>query len=349
MTTATASNSARIGINGFGRIGRCLLRAIAERGLMTQLQPVVINELTDLATLKYVTQYDSTHGRFVGELRIDQQQLWVNQQPVSVLSQADLQQIDWRPYQIDLLFECTGTYSDRAVAEQQLAQGAGRVIFAHPAHQDVDATVILGFNEQQLQGTERIVSSGSCSTNCVIPLLNALDQAFGIRRGVTTTLHSAMNDQPVIDAYHSNLRRTRAAVASIIPVETALPKGIERLLPHLKGCFQSLHVRVPTLNVSAMDLSLELSAAVDIATINDCLRQLSEQLPAFVGYTDEPHASVDFNHDPRSAIIDATQTRVSDRHLVKLFVWFDNEWGFSNRMLDTALTLLQAAAKRSTN
>jgi D-erythrose 4-phosphate dehydrogenase len=332
--------AARIGINGFGRIGRCVLRALHERHLHQSLQVVVINELTDLPTLKYITQYDSTHGRFPGTLDISGQQLLVNGQSIELLNQADLDAIDWQPYALDLLMECTGTYSERALAERQVEQGATRLLFSHPAHSDVDATVIAGFNDDQLQGHERIVSAGSCSTNCVIPILATIDQHFGIERGVTTTIHSAMNDQPVIDAYHSNLRRTRAAVSSIIPVDTQLPKGIERLMPQLAGCFESLHVRVPTLNVSVMDLSLHLKTQVQADHINALLQQTAERLPHLFGYSREPHASVDFNHDPRSGIIDSTQTRVSDGRLVKIFIWFDNEWGFANRMIDAALALL---------
>ncbi len=331
---------ARIGINGFGRIGRCVLRAIHERQLESQLQVVVINEPTDLATLKYVAQYDSTHGRFPGTLEVKGKQLHVDGKPIEVLNQPNLDAIDWHPYKLDVLLECSGSYSDRATADRQLSQGAGKVLFSHPAQADVDATCIVGFNDDQLTGREHILSAGSCSTNCVIPILHTLDQAFGIERGVTTTIHSAMNDQPVIDAYHSNLRQTRAAVSSIIPVDTQLPKGIGRLLQHLEDRFESLHVRVPTLNVSVMDLSLQLRSAVNQDQVNQRLKQLSDSMPHLIGYSTEPHASVDFNHDPRSGIVDATQTRVSHDHLLKLFVWFDNEWGFANRMIDVALKIL---------
>jgi D-erythrose 4-phosphate dehydrogenase len=201
----------------------------------------------------------------------------------------------------------------------------------------VDNTIIYGLNHLSLTPEQRIVSNGSCSTNCLLPILAVLDKAFGIEAGVTTTIHSAMNDQPVIDAYHSDLRRTRAAGQSIIPVNTGLHIGVARLMPHLEGKIESLHLRVPTINVSVLDISLQLRIATDATAVNALLQQASQQhLAGILGITFEAHASIDFNHDARSGIVDATQTRVSDGHLLKLLVWFDNEWGFANRMLDTA-------------
>jgi erythrose-4-phosphate dehydrogenase len=330
----------RIAINGFGRIGRSILRALYERNLQDQLQVVAINELADLASVSYMLRYDSTHGRFSGSVEQTENGLLVNGDVIQVFHETEVSSLPWQVLEIDLVLECTGVVTNSDHAELHLVQGAKRVLISHPAEADVDATVIQGFNQQTLDFDNKIISNGSCSTNCLIPVLQLLNTQFGIERGMTTTIHSAMNDQPVIDAYHSDLRRTRAAVQSIIPVETSLAKGIARLMPELVNKFESLHVRVPTLNVSALDVTLQLNQDVSAEQINEVLKQATEnELAGILAFTQEPHASVDFNHDPHSGVVDATQTRVSDGSLVKLMIWFDNEWGFANRMLDTALQL----------
>jgi erythrose-4-phosphate dehydrogenase len=335
----------RIAINGFGRIGRSVLRALYERNLQDQLQVVAINELADLESVSYMLRYDSTHGRFPGSVEINESGLGatgitVNGDAIQVFHEPEVSSLPWQALEIDLVLECTGVVTDSDHAELHLVQGAKRVLISHPAESGVDATVIQGFNQQTLHAENKIISNGSCSTNCLIPVLQLLNTQFGIARGMTTTIHSAMNDQPVIDAYHSDLRRTRAAVQSIIPVETGLAKGITRLMPELEGKFESLHVRVPTINVSVLDVTLQLKQDVTIEQVNEVLRHAAEnELAGILAFTQEPHASVDFNHDPHSGVVDATQTRVSDGSLVKLLIWFDNEWGFANRMLDTALQL----------
>ena len=330
----------RIAINGFGRIGRSILRALYERNLQDQLQVVAINELADLASVSYMLRYDSTHGRFSGSVEQTENGLLVNGDVIQVFHETEVSSLPWQVLEIDLVLECTGVVTNSDHAELHLVQGAKRVLISHPAEADVDATVIQGFNQQTLDFDNKIISNGSCSTNCLIPVLQLLNTQFGIERGMTTTIHSAINDQPVIDAYHSDLRRTRAAVQSIIPVETSLAKGIARLMPELVNKFESLHVRVPTLNVSALDVTLQLNQDVSAEQINEVLKQAAEnELAGILAFTQEPHASVDFNHDPHSGVVDATQTRVSDGSLVKLMIWFDNEWGFANRMLDTALQL----------
>lgn len=329
----------RLAINGYGRIGQCILRAWAERKDCRGLAMIALNELSDLDTLAYLTRYDTIHGRFPGKVEHANNQLWINDQPISVLCSATPDGLPWADLNIDLLLECTGSFKDRATAELHLKAGAKRLLFSHPAEADVDATIVRGVNLDQLTPDMRIVSAASCTTNCVIPLLKLLDDTFGIEHGTTTTIHSVMNDQPVSDAYNKNdLRLTRSAMASIIPVETGLAKGINRLLPHLEGRIASTHLRVPTLNVSAMDLTLCLQRDTTVAEINQLLRNASEgALQGIMGYTEEPNASVDFNHDPRSSIVDATQTHVAGKRLVKLLCWFDNEWGFANRMLDIAI------------
>jgi erythrose-4-phosphate dehydrogenase len=330
----------RIAINGFGRIGRSILRALYERNLPDQLQVVAINELADLESVSYMLRYDSTHGRFSGSVETKENGLIVNGDAIQVFHESEVSSLPWQSLGIDLVLECTGVITNRDHAELHLVQGAKRVLISHPAESSVDATVIQGFNQHTLRADNKIISNGSCSTNCLIPVLQLLNTEFGIKRGMTTTIHSAMNDQPVIDAYHSDLRRTRAAVQSIIPVETGLAIGIARLMPELANKFESLHIRVPTLNVSVLDVTLQLEENVTVEQVNSVLKQATEsQLEGILAFTQEPHASVDFNHDPHSGVVDATQTRVSDGSLVKLMIWFDNEWGFANRMIDTALQL----------
>ena len=239
---------------------------------------------------------------------------------------------------MDIVLECTGAFSDRYTAEQHLQQGAGKVLFSQPAQADVDQTVVFGVNHRELRAAHRIASNASCTTNAILPVIKALDDAVGIEFGTITTIHSAMNDQPVLDAYHhTDLRKTRAASQSIIPVDTELAKGLERILPDMAGRFTAQALRVPTLNVSALDLTVQTRQDTDVAAINRILREASKTgFDGVLGYTEELLASCDFNHDPRSSIVDASQTRVSGRRLVKVLTWFDNEWGYANRMLDVA-------------
>ena len=337
----------RIAINGFGRIGRCVLRALYENGYRQDMEVVAINELADIESLSYMLRYDSTHGRFSGTVSIaDEQHLMVNGDRIRVCHIGDPAELDWAALDVDLVLECSGQIRSREDAELHLSRGAKKVLISNPADSAVDNTVIYGHNHDSLSADQRIVSNGSCSTNALIPVLTLIDQAYGIEAGVTTTIHSAMNDQPVIDAYHSDMRRTRSAVQSIIPVDTGLPAGIERLMPQLAGKIESLHVRVPTINVSALDISLQLTHATDADAVNALLAGASnERFDGILGLTREAHASIDFNHDPRSAIVDATQTRVSGGRLLKLLVWFDNEWGFANRMLDTASEMVDVSGR----
>ncbi len=338
----------KIAINGFGRIGRCVLRAIYERNLQDDIEIVAINELADCETISYMLRYDSTHGRFPYRVTVADDQLNIvvdgkNSHSIQVLHHADLQDLPWSSLDVDVVLECTGQFKSHQVLSHHLTAGAKKVLLSQPGEPDVDFTLIAGVNDDELQAQHRIISIGSCSTNCVLPVMKILHEQYEIENGVTTTIHSAMNDQSVIDAYHSDLRRTRAAVTSIIPVDTALPKGIARIMPHLDGRIESLHLRVPTLNVSAMDLSLQLKRSADVDSLNSLLeRHCKQHLMNIIGFTEEPHASVDFNHDARSGVIDGTQTRVSGQHLVKLLIWFDNEWGFANRMVDGLLNPLIA-------
>jgi D-erythrose 4-phosphate dehydrogenase len=291
----------RVAINGFGRIGRSVLRALYESGKRDQIEIVAVNELSQPEGMAHLLQ---------------------------------------QSLQVDLVLDCTGVYGSKADGERHIDAGAKKVLFSHPGSADLDNTIIYGVNHDTLLPEHRVVSNGSCTTNCIIPVIKAIDDAFGIDSGTITTIHSAMNDQPVIDAYHSDLRRTRAASQSIIPVDTKLHKGIERIFPKFSNKFEAISVRVPTVNVTAMDLSVTINTNVKVNDINQTIVNASRcTLHNIVDYTEAPLVSIDFNHDPHSAIVDGSQTRVSNGHLVKMLVWCDNEWGFANRMLDTALVM----------
>ncbi|MDX2463173.1 MAG: glyceraldehyde 3-phosphate dehydrogenase NAD-binding domain-containing protein [Porticoccus sp.] len=326
----------RAAINGYGRIGRSVLRALYESNRCEQIQVVAINEPADGKTIAHLTKYDSTHGRFPGTVDISGDVLTINGDAISVFHHEDIQQLPWAELKIDVVLECSGTFTDRKTAELHLLAGAKKVVFSQPAEPTVDATIVMGVNESTLTGHETIISNASCSTNCVVPVIKTLNEVFDVDGGVITTIHSAMNDQPVIDAYHdTDLRKTRAAIQSIIPVDTELARGIDRMLPNLSGCFEAQAMRVPTINVSVIDLSVLLKTDVDTATVNRVLQQAANgSLAGILGYTEEPLASCDFNHDPRSGIVDASQTRVSRQRLVKVLIWFDNEWGYANRMVE---------------
>ena len=330
----------RVAINGFGRIGRNVLRALYETGRRAEITVVAINELAEAAGMAHLLKYDTSHGRFAFDVRQERDLLWVGDDTIRILHHAAIDALPWRELDVDVVLECTGVYGSRADGEAHLQAGAKKVLFSHPGGSDLDATVVFGVNEQALKQTDRIVSNASCTTNCIIPVIKLLDDAFGIESGTVTTIHSAMHDQQVIDAYHSDLRRTRAASQSIIPVDTKLAAGITRIFPKFNDRFEAIAVRVPTINVTAIDLSVSVREAVRACEVNALLQNASEgAFRGIVDYTELPLVSVDFNHDPHSAIVDGTQTRVSGQRLIKTLVWCDNEWGFANRMLDTTLAM----------
>lgn len=330
----------RVAINGFGRIGRNVLRALFESGRNRLIEVVAINDVAKPEGIAHLLKYDTAHGRFAFDVHLEKGNLMVAGNEIRLLAQPDIDLLPWRELGVDLVMECTGVFDDRASGQAHLDAGAKRVLFSSPGTPDLDNTIIFGSNEDTLTPEHKLVSNGSCTTNCIVPVIQALDDAFGVQSGTITTIHSSMHDQQVIDAYHDDLRRTRAASQSIIPVDTRLARGIERILPKFAGKFEAIAVRVPTINVTAMDLSVTTAKEVTIDEVNAALERAKHgRLAGILDYTEEPLVSVDFNHDPHSCIVDGTQTRVSHRHLVKTLVWCDNEWGFANRMIDTSLAM----------
>lgn len=328
----------RVAINGYGRIGRSVLRALYENGYRDHLQVVAINELSDIETMSYLTRYDTTHGRFPKPVHTQGDTLIIGDDEIRCFSCAEPESLHWAELGIDMVLECSGSFSERGKAQAYIDAGVPRLLLSQPAAANVDATIVYGFNHGDIRADHTIVSAASCTTNCLIPVLDTLKAFAGVEHGTTQTIHSAMNDQPVIDGYHTkDLRLTRAALSSIIPVDTGLSRGITRMMPELDGKMGCNAVRVPTLNVSVIDLVIRTKRNVTKQEINQQLQKAATlKYLGLMGFTQEPHASVDFNHDPRSVIIDGTQTQVVDGRMVKLLCWFDNEWGYANRMLDVA-------------
>ncbi|MCP3942717.1 MAG: erythrose-4-phosphate dehydrogenase [Desulfobacteraceae bacterium] len=333
-----------IAINGYGRIGRCVARALYEsKEFCDKLNLVAINETAPADALYYLTRSDSTHGRFPLGIKKCKEGLLIGEDTIHLFQEKNIVNLPWKDLGVDVVLDCTGVHDDREAAELHLLSGAGKVIYSHPAKDEMDATIVYGVNHHTLRPGHTIISNASCTTNCLIPILDVLDRNLGIDSGVITTIHSAMHDQPVIDAYNKDLRKTRSAMHSIIPVTTSLEKGIGKILPQMEGKFETLALRVPTTNVSIMDITLVGKSDTNVNAINQMLTQAAETaFKGILGVCDEQLVSCDFNHDPRSAIIDLPQTRVSGKRLIKIQAWFDNEWGYSNRMLDTTLAALEA-------
>lgn len=330
----------RLAINGFGRIGRSVLRALYESGKCDQIVVVAINELAEPDAMAHLLKYDSSHGRFFKKVTHSQEFLFVGDDNIRILHLPDIHLLPWRDLDIDIVLDCTGVFGNREHGQRYIDAGAKKVLFSHPGSHDLDNTIIYGVNEQTLRPTDRFVSNGSCTTNCIVPVIKILDEQFGIESGAITTIHSSMNDQQVIDAYHPDLRRARAASQSIIPVDTKLHLGIGRVFPKFSDKFEAISVRVPTINVTAMDLTVTVNMKVNVNDVNQSLKDAANStLSGILDYTEVALVSIDFNHDPHSAIVDGSQTRVSNHHLIKMLVWCDNEWGFANRMLDTALAM----------
>ena len=333
--------TARIAINGYGRIGRSVLRALYECGYREHLEPAALNEPAPAAAIGYLTRHDTVHGRFPDAVEEGDGCLRIGEDELRLSAETDPAHLPWRDLDIDIVLECSGRFVVPRELRRHLDAGARRVLLSQPGSREIPA-VVRGVNDESRPADAQIVSCASCTTNAVTPVIAVLDRALGAEGGTITTLHSAMNDQPVLDAYHgcSDLRLMRAAGSSMIPAKTQLAQGIGRILPHLDGCFSACAMRVPVLNVSAMNLLLQVRRSTDVEAVNELLAAASQgALAGILGYSEEPLASCDFNHDRRSGIVDADQTRVSCGHLVNTLIWFDNEWGFANRMLDLACIL----------
>ena len=335
----------KVAINGYGRIGRNILRAHYESGKKHDIQIVAINDLGDPNTNAHLTQYDTAHGRFPGTVGVDGEYMVVNGDRIRVLANRNPAELPWRELGVDVVMECTGFFTTKEKASAHLRGGAAKVIISAPGGKDVDATIVYGVNHGVLKASDTIISNASCTTNCLAPLVQPLHQAIGVESGLMTTIHSFTNDQVLTDVYHEDLRRARAAGHSMIPAKTGAAAAVGLVLPELNGKLDGFAIRVPTINVSVVDLTFTASRATSVDEVNATMKAASQgALQGVLGYNTAPLVSVDFNHDPRSSVFDATQTRVSaDGRLVKVLSWYDNEWGFSNRMLDTAVALMAAA------
>jgi glyceraldehyde 3-phosphate dehydrogenase len=334
----------KVGINGYGRIGRNILRALYEANRQKDIQIVALNDLGDAKTNAYLTQYDTVHGKFRGEVQVDGDSMVVNGDRIRVLAERDPAKLPWGQLGVDLVFECTGLFTSKAKASAHITGGAKKVIISAPGEKDVDATIVYGVNHNVLKSSHTVISNASCTTNCLAPVAKVLNDKIGITAGVMTTIHSYTNDQVLTDVFHKDLRRARSATMSMIPTKTGAAAAVGLVLPELNGKLDGFAVRVPTINVSLVDLSFTAKRATSIEEINAAMKEASNgSLKGVLAYTDAPLVSVDFNHDPASSTYDATMTKVIDGTMVKVCAWYDNEWGFSNRMLDTALVWAKAA------
>jgi glyceraldehyde 3-phosphate dehydrogenase len=334
----------KVGINGYGRIGRNVLRALYESKRTGDIQIVAINDLCDANTNAHLTRYDTAHGRFPGQVHVDGDSMVVNGDRIRVVAQRDPAKLPWGELGADLVMECTGLFTSKAKASAHLAGGAKRVLISAPGGDDVDATVVFGVNHAVLKASHTVVSNASCTTNCLAPLAKVLHDGIGINAGIMTTIHAYTNDQVLTDVYHSDVRRARSATMSQIPTKTGAAAAVGLVLPALKGKLDGFSVRIPTINVSLVDLSFIAARKTSIEEIHGLVKAASNgALKGILAYNDQPLVSVDFNHDPASSTYDATLTKVIDGSMVKVCAWYDNEWGFSNRMLDTALAWSRAS------
>ncbi|CAM8649073.1 GapA Glyceraldehyde-3-phosphate dehydrogenase/erythrose-4-phosphate dehydrogenase [Burkholderiales bacterium] len=334
----------RVAINGYGRIGRNVLRAHYEGGKKHDIQIVAINDLGDPNTNAHLTRYDTAHGKFPGTVAVEGDSMVVNGDRIRVFANRDPAALPWGELGVDVVMECTGFFTSKEKASAHLKGGAKKVIISAPGGKDVDATVVFGVNHGVLRSSHTVISNASCTTNCLAPVVKVLDAALGIESGLMTTIHAYTNDQVLTDVYHEDLRRARSATMSMIPTKTGAAAAVGLVLPDLNGKLDGFAMRVPTINVSVVDLSFMSKKPTTVEAVNAMMKAASEgELKGVLGYNVEPLVSIDFNHDPRSSIFDSTQTRVSpDGRLVKILSWYDNEWGFSNRMLDTTVTLMGA-------
>jgi glyceraldehyde 3-phosphate dehydrogenase len=334
----------KVGINGYGRIGRNILRALYEGKHGGAIKIVAINDLGDANTNAHLTHYDTVHGRFHGEVHVDGDSMVVNGDRIRVVAQRDPTKLPWAELGVDFVLECTGLFTSKAKASAHIAAGAKKVLISAPGGDDVDATIVYGVNHGVLKSSHSVVSNASCTTNCLVPLVKVLHEKIGILAGVMNTVHSYTNDQVLTDVYHSDLRRARSATMSMIPTKTGAAAAVGLVMPELKGKIDGFSIRVPTINVSFVDFTFTAARKTTVDEINGAIKTAAGgALQGILAYNDQPLVSVDFNHDPASSTYDATLTKVIEGTLVKVCSWYDNEWGFSNRMLDTLLAWSKAA------
>ncbi|MGH8318023.1 MAG: type I glyceraldehyde-3-phosphate dehydrogenase [Steroidobacteraceae bacterium] len=334
----------KVGINGYGRIGRNVLRALYEGRRTGEVQIVALNDLGDAKTNAHLTRYDTVHGRFPGEIKVDGDSMVVNGDRIRVLAERDPAKLPWGSLGVEYVFESTGLFTSKAKAVAHLTGGAKRVVISAPGGEDVDATIVYGVNHQVLSSKHTVISNASCTTNCLAPVAKVLHEAIGISAGIMTTIHSYTNDQVLTDVYHKDLRRARSATMSQIPTKTGAAAAVGLVLPELKGRLDGFAVRVPTINVSLVDLTFTAKRATTVEEVNQALRNAAAgALHGILAYNEAPLVSIDFNHDAHSSVFDATLTKVIGGNLVKVCAWYDNEWGFSNRMIDTTLAWARAS------
>jgi glyceraldehyde 3-phosphate dehydrogenase len=333
----------KVGINGYGRIGRNTLRALYEAKRTGEIQIVALNDLGNANTNAHLTRYDTAHGKFDGTVTVDGDSMVVNGDRIKVLSERDPSKLPWGQLGVDVVFECTGIFTSKAKASAHLAGGAKKVLISAPGGSDVDGTVVYGVNHSVLTSAMTVVSNASCTTNCLAPLAKVLNDGIGIESGLMTTIHAYTNDQVLTDVYHEDLRRARSATMSMIPTKTGAAAAVGLVLPELKGKLDGFAIRVPTINVSVVDLTFKPKRATSVEEVNKLVKAAADgALKGVLAYTEAPLVSVDYNHDPASSTYDASLTKIIDGSLVKVCSWYDNEWGFSNRMLDTALAWSRA-------
>ena len=333
----------KIGINGYGRIGRNIVRAIHESGRADEFDVVAINDLGDARTNAHLTRRDTAHGNFPGTVEVDGDDILVNGDRIKVFAERDPAKLPWGELGVEVVFECTGLFRTRETAGKHIEAGAKKVILSAPGGADIDGTFVYGVNHEDLTADHVIISNASCTTNCLAPLVKPLHEAIGVVHGIMTTIHAYTNDQVLTDVYHSDLRRARSATMSQIPTSTGAAAAVGLVLPELNGKLDGFSMRVPTINVSAVDLTFVAKRETTVDEINAILKEAAEgPLKGVLAYNDEPLVSIDFNHDPASSTYDSTLTKVMGGTLVKVCSWYDNEWGFSNRMLDTTVALVNA-------
>jgi glyceraldehyde 3-phosphate dehydrogenase len=334
----------KVGINGYGRIGRNVLRALYEGKRTGELKIVALNDLGDPKTNAHLTRYDTAHGKFPGEVKVDGDHMVVNGDRVRVLAERDPARLPWGELGVEYVLECTGLFTSKAKAGAHLKGGAKRVVISAPGGEDVDATIVYGVNDGTLKSSFTVISNASCTTNCLAPVAKVLNGKVGIAAGIMTTIHAYTNDQVLTDVYHSDLRRARSATMSQIPTKTGAAAAVGLVLPELKGKLDGFAVRVPTINVSLVDLTFSAKRATSVEEVNQAMKEAAAgPMKGILAYNTDPLVSIDFNHDAHSSIFDATLTKVIDGTLVKVCSWYDNEWGFSNRMIDTTLAWSKAS------